>query len=174
MIKYFVYVMKHTFDYKGRARRKEFWFFQLSLAIIIFLVYLINIVCLTNNEVFVDALQKAAEGSDMEALMSVMVNYLWPVWVTILILFLPRLAVGVRRLHDTGKPGWWFLLYYVIYFVGNVFSMINPASKLTSFLGFLLISIGVVLLIWMFADSEEGENEYGPNPKEDEPTEILE
>jgi len=54
---------------------------------------------------------------------------------------LPSVGVTVRRLHDIGKPGWWALL------------MIVPI-------------IGALVLIYFAVqDSQEGSNEYGPNPK---------
>ena len=52
------------------------------------------------------------------------------------------MAVGVRRLHDTGRSGWWVLIA-------------------------LLPIIGaIVLLVFMARDSQPGSNQWGPNPKE--------
>ena len=53
---------------------------------------------------------------------------------------LPSIAVGVRRLHDVGKSGWWYLLVFV------------PIANL-------------VLIYFYILDSQAGTNEYGPNPK---------
>ena len=53
---------------------------------------------------------------------------------------LPGLGVCVRRLHDTGKSGWWLLINFV------------PFG-------------GLILLIFMIMDSTPGDNMYGPNPK---------
>lgn len=59
-----------------------------------------------------------------------------------LAVLIPGLAVTVRRLHDIGKSGWWILLG-------------------------LIPCIGeIILLIWTVKDSDPGENQYGPNPKE--------
>jgi uncharacterized membrane protein YhaH (DUF805 family) len=55
--------------------------------------------------------------------------------------FVPSLAVGVRRLHDIGKSGWFTLLGFV------------PIAN-------------IVLLVWLAQDGQPGANEYGPNPKE--------
>lgn len=54
---------------------------------------------------------------------------------------IPGLAVGVRRLHDTGKSGWWLLI------------------TLVPIIG------AIVVLIFQLQDSQQGENQYGPNPK---------
>ncbi|MDP4268718.1 MAG: DUF805 domain-containing protein [Bacteroidota bacterium] len=57
-------------------------------------------------------------------------------------LFIPGLAVTVRRLHDVGKSGWFYLII-LIPIVGAIW-----------------------LLVLMFTEGKPGENEYGINPKE--------
>ncbi len=58
-----------------------------------------------------------------------------------LAIFLPSIAIGIRRLHDIGKTGWWLLISFI------------PC-------------IGtIVLLVFACTDSQPGENLYGPNPK---------
>ncbi|HRZ43520.1 MAG TPA: DUF805 domain-containing protein [Bacteroidales bacterium] len=61
-----------------------------------------------------------------------------------LAMLIPGLAVGVRRLHDVGKSGA-MILVGLIPFVG-----------------------GIWLLVLFLRDSEAGENQYGPNPKEEQ------
>ena len=56
-----------------------------------------------------------------------------------LILFLPSLAVGIRRLHDIGRTGWWVLIVFTI--VGII-----------------------VLIVWACQKSDPGPNAYGPEP----------
>ena len=60
----------------------------------------------------------------------------------LLAILIPAIAVSVRRLHDIGKSGWWFLLIFV--------PLIGA----------------IVLIIWFVKDSEPGTNRFGPNPKE--------
>ncbi|UOO82401.1 DUF805 domain-containing protein [Uruburuella testudinis] len=84
---YFIKCLKQYADFKGRARRKEFWFFQLFVLLIMLVVGL--------GAAFAGV---SEESSDM--LMNVMV----------LAFFLPALAVMVRRLHDIDRSGWWALL----------------------------------------------------------------
>lgn len=64
------------------------------------------------------------------------VNILWS-----LVVLLPGLALTVRRLHDTGKSGW-FVLLNLIPLVGSI-----------------------ILLVWLCQDSSRGANKYGPSPK---------
>ena len=54
--------------------------------------------------------------------------------------FLPGLAVTVRRLHDTGRSGWWILLWFI------------------PLVGW------IILIIWYCQPGEAGTNQYGPNP----------
>ena len=57
-------------------------------------------------------------------------------------LIIPSLAVTVRRLHDAGHSGWWYFIS-LIPFVG-----------------------GIILLVMLCEDSQDGDNKYGPNPKD--------
>ena len=54
---------------------------------------------------------------------------------------IPNLAVSIRRLHDTGRSGWWLLV------------------------GLIPLVGWILTLIWYLSDSKAGENKYGPNPK---------
>ena len=74
-------------NFEGRARKSEFWWFQL-FCIIIQIVGMIIDSILGYTEVFV--------------------------WIGYFIVLLPSLAVGSRRLHDTGRSGWWQLLYLTV------------------------------------------------------------
>ena len=58
-----------------------------------------------------------------------------------LALLIPSIAVSVRRLHDIGRTGWWVLICLVP-IVGSI-----------------------VLLIFILLDSQPGDNQYGPFPK---------
>ncbi len=59
-----------------------------------------------------------------------------------LAVLIPFIAVSVRRLHDTGCTGWWLLI------------------------GLVPLIGAVLLLISLVSDSQQGQNQYGPNPKE--------
>jgi uncharacterized membrane protein YhaH (DUF805 family) len=121
---WYLKVLKQYADFSGRARRKEFWMFNLFNAIVIFALMLAII-------------SKEMAGSNI---LSVIGMVLFGGYA--LAVFLPSLAVYVRRLHDVGKSGWWL------------------------FIGIIPIVGGIILLVWYCQDSQVGENEYGANPKE--------
>ena len=112
---------KQYADFSVMARRKEYWIFSLINYIIIFFLYILQIVMIEST--------------------------LWLIFPIIFFLyavavFLPGLAVNIRRLHDIGKSGWWYLIY-------------------------LIPIIGAIwLTVLMCLDSEPGENQWGENPKE--------
>ena len=112
---------KQYADFSGRARRKEYWIFSLINYIIIFFLYILQIVMIEST--------------------------LWLIFPIIFFLyavavFLPGLAVNIRRLHDIGKSGWWYLIYHIP-IIGAIW-----------------------LTVLMCLDSEPGENQWGENPKE--------
>ncbi len=63
--------------------------------------------------------------------------------------FFPEWAVTVRRLHDTGHSGWWVFI--------NLIPVIGA----------------IILLIFLLTDSQEGSNQYGPNPKYGSATPVI-
>lgn len=120
---YYLKVLRQYVDFKGRARRAEYWNFVLINVIISIALTLIDIYALGIDPF-------AGETGILSNLYSLAV-------------FLPSLSVLVRRLHDVGKSGWFFLIV-LIPFIGAIW-----------------------LLILFFRDGEQGENKWGPNPKED-------
>lgn len=90
---YFLDVIKnHYVDFKGRARRKEYWMYTLFNFLAILIFY---------------ALVFVAAYSQQQTLMYIISGILW---LYCLGLILPSLGVAIRRLHDIGKSGWWLLL----------------------------------------------------------------
>jgi uncharacterized membrane protein YhaH (DUF805 family) len=103
--------------FSGRARRKEFWVFVLVNTLV------------TLALAGVDAVLDTPSAALLYSLATIV----------------PTLAVGSRRLHDTGRSGWWQLI------------------ALVPFVGAL------VLAGLMAVDSRPGPNEHGPNPKHIQP-----
>ena len=98
--------------FSGRARRSEYWFWALFTGLVGLVVAWI-------------------EGSDNG----------WLSGIVSIAFLIPNLAVGVRRMHDVGRSGW-YLLMSLIPLVGWIF-----------------------VLVACCKDSVPGTNEYGENPK---------
>ena len=122
-MKWYIEVLKKYAVFTGRARRQEYWIFVLFNVIIT--------VVLTMIEGIAD--------SDSEGSRSTLATLYG------LAVLIPSLAVGVRRLHDVGKSGWWMLI------------------------GLVPIIGAIILLIFAVRDSQPADNKYGPNPKREIP-----
>lgn len=118
---WYLEVLKKYAVFSGRARRKEYWFFVLFNIIISIVLAVID----------------GVTGSfSPEAGVGLLGG------IYTLAVLIPSIAVSVRRLHDTGRSGWWLLI------------------ALVPLIG------AIVLLVFMVQDSKPGQNQYGANPKE--------
>jgi uncharacterized membrane protein YhaH (DUF805 family) len=132
-MKYYLKALKNYADFSGRARRKEYWLF--TLYNIIIFVALVTLGALVG-------FPGGAEG------VFVFVAFYM---VGVLI---PALAVSVRRLHDTGRSGWWLLLYFV------------PFGAYFVPFGAYFVPFGaIVVLVFLVQDSNPASNKFGKNPK---------
>ncbi len=118
---WFIKCLKKYADFSGRARRKEYWMFVLFYIIFAIVLSIID---------------RLIGWGFLEGIL----GYLYLLFF--LGTFIPALAVLVRRLHDTGRSGWWFFIIFVP-LIGSIW-----------------------ILVLMIIDGEPGENQYGPNPKE--------
>ncbi|MED5524010.1 DUF805 domain-containing protein [Gallaecimonas pentaromativorans] len=112
----YISVLKQYANFSGRARRQEYWMF-----------FLVNILIYIALAIVISVLNVPA------------LTFLIGIYA--LATLVPALALTVRRLHDTGRSGWW------------IFVQMIPAVG------------GIVFLVFVCLDSQIGSNEYGPNPK---------
>jgi len=117
---WYIEVLKKYAIFNGRARRKEYWYYYLFYMLIYIVLIIIDVVAGTFSA---------------EAGMGLLSGI-----YTIAVL-IPSIAVGVRRLHDTNRSGWWLLI------------------------GLIPIIGAIVLIVFLASDSKPEENQYGPNPK---------
>jgi len=117
--------MKKYVDFSGRARRKEYWMFVL-IYMVIYVAALVVYGLLTSV---------GGRGNALATLGALLVL------AVALVHLLPAIAVAVRRLHDTGRSGWWL------------------------FIGLIPLIGAIVLLVFYCLDSDPGPNQYGDNPK---------
>jgi len=120
-MKWYLKVLKQYADFNGRATRSEYWFFVLFN-----LIFSIAAVILDNTLGL--AIKNVGYG---------------PIYgLYILAVFIPSLAVSVRRLHDVGKSGWMLLVAFIP-LIGAIW-----------------------LLVLYVTDSQPGSNKWGPSPNE--------
>ncbi|MEU0136765.1 DUF805 domain-containing protein [Streptomyces sp. NPDC006296] len=110
---WYLAVLKNYAGFSGRARRKEYWMFVLFNFIAAAVLYALGLA----------------------------IDSQIPYLIYVLAVLIPALAVVVRRLHDTGRSGWWILI------------------------GLVPLVGGIVLLVFMCIEGVREPNEYGANPK---------
>jgi len=121
-IKYYILAFKKYAVFTGRSQRAEYWFFLLFNVIFTIILTLIDIAI--NNV--------TARFDGNFGILSLL--YL-------VIIFVPSIAVSIRRLHDTDHSGWWILVYLI--------PILGP----------------VIFIFFALQDSDREKNQYGINPK---------
>lgn len=115
IIDWFKKGMRNYVNFSGRARRKEYWYFLLMQIILIIIAMVLDTIIFDSE---------------------IGLFYL----VVALGLFLPGVAVTIRRLHDTSHSGWWFLIS-------------------------LVPLIGIVLIVFLVRETKFETNQWGPPAK---------
>ena len=106
--------------FTGRARRSEYWWYALFAFVLGWVAVIVDYsMGWINREMGIGVCSG----------------------ILSLALFLPSLAACVRRLHDTGRSGWWYLI--------GLIPLVGP----------------IVLLIFLVLDSKPEENRFGASPK---------
>ncbi|HEY6951575.1 MAG TPA: DUF805 domain-containing protein, partial [Bacteroidota bacterium] len=114
-MEWYLKVVKENYaNFKGRARRKEYWMFFLLNLIVVMALAVVDFVIGSFPVIY------------MLYLLAVLV---------------PSIAVFVRRMHDVGKSGWWWLI------------------------GLIPVIGSIWLLVLLCTDGDAGQNAYGPSPK---------
>ncbi|WP_125717440.1 DUF805 domain-containing protein [Pseudoalteromonas rubra] len=121
MFDIYLSALKKYAVFNGRARRKEYWLFMFCNIIVTIVLGLVDM-----------TLGLYSEESGFGLLSGLYA----------LAVIIPSIALSIRRMHDTGRSGWWILISLV--------PVIGP----------------LVLLVFYVMDSTPGDNDYGPNPKE--------
>ena len=121
--------LKRYADFTGRSRRKEYWMFTLFILI----VYAV-LAALAFGTMNFSAGQNAAPSPLTMVAFGLFVIFA-------LAIFIPGLAVQVRRFHDQDKSGWFVLL------------------------GLIPYAGGIILLVFMCIEGTRGANAYGEDPK---------
>lgn len=129
-------VFRQYAGFEGRARRSEFWYFYLFAVLVTTVPYVLGLILLAAGGGGLTGETPEAGAGVFAGIALLAVSGLVG-----LALLVPQIAVAVRRLHDTGRSGYWYLLSLI------------PFG-------------GLVLIVFWAMDSDPGTNVHGPNPKQ--------
>ncbi len=122
-MRWYLMVWKRAFDFAGRSRRKEFWMFSLIHLLIQAVLMIVAV-----------ALSMMGQ-ADIGRILSIVAVGYWIVGI------IPYVACFFRRLHDTGRSGWWWL-FALVPIVG-----------------------AIVDIVFLATNGAVGANKYGMDPK---------
>ena len=143
-------------QFSGRASRPEFWWFFLATIVAGIVARIVDSILGIH-----------------------LVGPIGPLYILLcLAIIVPSIAVSIRRLHDTGRPGWWILLplvpYILAIILGGAAMMGGAASGSAMGVGagvglamiFMLLALvcGILLIVFYCQAGTPGDNQYGPNP----------
>ena len=154
-------------EFSGRSRRKEYW--MLFLGLILF--YIIAAILMVGAIGGAALSGESGAGAALPALLGGGIIGIL-LLVAALALFIPSLAVGVRRLHDIDKSGWWLMLGYGPQLLSTILAvsgefMVSGILNLVGVVGF------VVILVMAVLPGTKGENRFGPDPKGPDHGEVF-
>lgn len=147
------HVFRNYVNFRGRATRSEFWWFSLLMVIVyvaLFIMSSVGIATSADPQLWGFLAQVGSTGT--------------LVWF--LATIIPVSAVWFRRLHDSNKSGWWYVLTNMIGFGGFFFFAISALQNQVTFTIGMVLALafcigGLLLLIFAMLPSTSGPNRYG-------------
>lgn len=130
---------KNYFNFSGRSTRSEFWYFMLF-------DFLVNI-C----------------SSLIARFLAPAIGYLNIVWF--IVTFIPSISLAIRRLHDRGKPWWYFLTSSLVAGIigGIIFFSLLEFAKLGKILPYLFVIYLYIYFYLVYGAESDYENRWGPS-----------
>ena len=166
--------LKRYAEFSGRSRRKEYWMWILFLILANIVLSILDAVLGLGGSATTTT--SSAPGA-MGAAGSLSGGLLSKIFV--LGVFVPNIAVAVRRLHDIDRSGWWILLPLVplVLAFGGVFAgaaAASVSSMIFSGVACLVVFFtGLLLLVWYCTEGTRGPNRFGDDPKGDLPADLA-
>ena len=156
---------QNYFNFKGRARRREYWGIWLFYNLI---ALAINVI----GHLFSDADAGAFSMLSNMNLTWTVISVLWSI-----ISFFPQASATVRRVHDKGYSGKWYLGVLFLSLILVTLSLFVGISLLVGkghsdglfvlfgIIGLILGVLAIFIFILLLLDGDKTENKYGPSPK---------
>ena len=138
------------FSFRGRLIRFGYWMAMLALVPMLFVAFLATLLAAFSSPSFGNGLA----GLSLY-LFVLLATHIPPLWIA--------LAVGVKRLHDRNRSGWWLILFYVAP------GVLYVTSETIGGFGIGLALAGVAIFVWALVElgllrGTTGVNRYGPDP----------
>ena len=141
------------FGFQGRINRAKWW-----LAVLVYFIV----------SIIVNIIGFATNYSTIFTILNLVVS---------IGMLVSSIAVGIKRLHDRNKPGWWLVIFYVVpgllFGIGITMGIVGVVSGSSSGggIGIILSLVSLALWIWAFVElgclrGTVGPNQYGPDPLE--------
>ena len=144
--------LKRYADFEGRSRRMEYWSFALLNTVVITVLMAPLLFAMVSAMAVADPNMPGGDEAIAEAMMAnfgigtTIASLLFSLYI--LAVFIPSIAVVVRRLHDRDMSGWWY-----------------PGFLVASFIPFIGFLASIAFLVLMFLPGTPGPNRFGPDPK---------
>ena len=179
-LNYAFFPLFRYFDFKGRSSRSEFWWYSLMIFLIGVLYSIYSIASMPSFEDMMDPY------FDESSLGYGFIDYVYIIFS--LLVFIPGIAVSVRRLHDINRTGWWLAAFYgsmtmasavivgamVTIFVSAMFAMTGDTGGFaSSFVGAyvmmalaagIFIGTFVWMVVWYASPGVSTDNRFGSDP----------
>ncbi len=137
-------------DFKGRSRRKEYWLF--TLFVLIVTIVLVGI-AFASGFSYRAMVQGGSAGAGLGVITIIALSLLGLFYLAI---FIPGIAVAVRRFHDRDMSGWWYLGLIVLGMVPLIGSL-----------------AGIAQIVIFCLPGTPGANRFGADPKDPSGAEIF-
>ena len=176
------------FDFKGRARRSEYWWYCLFSVVACLIWALFGTLLLALP---IGMVVQHVSGNETAGLTTMIIILCIP----LLFLVLPSISVQVRRLHDTGRSGWWMVASIILEIVAAAlpftlfgsdaidfdfmeefsrsFELSTAAGVADVVLTIATNAMSIILIVFSIFDSHKTENKYGPSPKYQQETNVC-
>ena len=181
-------------EFQGRSRRSEFWLWVLFRILLGAVAGSVMSSMMFSGLAAIHPVANMSPDAMSQAYLNSMSNYMrvMPIFSLLnLALLIPSIAVGVRRLHDTNRTGWWMIMPIVVAVVGVILFFIFGGSALFSLIQagehpnnaatgqFILQLVGsmmlclflpmliaeIIMLVFYVSDGTAGPNRFGADPK---------
>ncbi len=159
--------LRKYFQFSGRSRRKEYWMWTLFVIVAGFVLGFVDTMLGFGGEIAPVANQSPASAIYNALLSNGILSNIFTVFTII-----PGIAVGVRRLHDVDRSGWWLLSWVAPLLIMSalLFSGNGEGAAVLVIGGIAVLAaavLGIMIFVWDCTDGTHGPNRFGDDPKDD-------